>query len=358
MPCRLQPPGGRVALSGVLLALRRHRHPAAGSGDPLVGVLAERGGVHIGDVGGHEPVVPHQADAVVARRAPDPGVGGDRHAELTGGLERGLLRERRVARDVERQLEAQHVVPRGEVTVHEPAHLRGRRPLPRRAQEVAVGEDEAARHGPQCLDGRVPVFGSAQSVRPVHRRGHARVERLDGRQQIARVDVLGAEDLAPVQVVEDEVLGQRPVRAEPAQRRLPHVPVCVDHARHQDAAGGVHHDRVLGCRQRVPDPLDALPAHQDVSALQQADRGIHGQHGGVAEEKGASGGEVVGVRGVDRHEVTSLWCCARVRSTRDRRTRGTAAVADPTASAAVPHPGPWSVSRPTAWSRDHAPGPV
>ena len=57
------------------------------------------------------------------------------------------------------------------------------------------------------------------------------------RQQVARVHVLGPEGLAVRQVVEDEVLRQRPVGAVAAHRGLPHVPVRVDHAGHHDAAG-------------------------------------------------------------------------------------------------------------------------
>ena len=55
-------------------------------------------------------------------------------------------------------------------------------------------------------------------------------------EQVAGVHVLGPEHLAVLEVVPDEVLGQRPVRAVAAHRGLPHVPVRVDHARQHDAA--------------------------------------------------------------------------------------------------------------------------
>ena len=42
-----------------------------------------------------------------------------------------------------------------------------------------------------------------------------------------------------LEVVPDEVLGERPVGAVAAHRGLPHVPVGVDHPGHHDAAGGV-----------------------------------------------------------------------------------------------------------------------
>ena len=51
-----------------------------------------------------------QPDAVVVGRAPHPGVGGDRHAQLARHLVGRLLGERRVTRDVKGHLEAQPVV--------------------------------------------------------------------------------------------------------------------------------------------------------------------------------------------------------------------------------------------------------
>ena len=104
-------------------------------------------------------------------------------------------------------------------------------PLPRAGLDVAVGHDEPARDRPQRLDGRLAVLDGLQVVRPVDGRGHAGVEGLDGRQPVAGGDVLGAELLAVLEVVPDEVLGERPVGAVAAHRGLPHVPVGVDHAR-------------------------------------------------------------------------------------------------------------------------------
>ena len=104
-------------------------------------------------------------------------------------------------------------------------------PLPRAGLDVAVGQDEPAGHRAQRVEGGLAVVDGVQVVRPVDRRGDAGVERLDGRQPVAGGDVLRAELLAVLEVVPDEVLGQRPVGAVAAHRRLPHVPVGVDHAR-------------------------------------------------------------------------------------------------------------------------------
>ena len=125
----------------------------------------------------------------------------------------------------------------------EVAELRGRRPLPRRLLDVAVGEHEPAGDRLQRVDRGVGVVDGLQAVRPVDAGGDAGVDRLGGGEQVAGVDVLGAEVLAVLEVVPDEVLGERPVGAVAAHGGLPHVPVGVDHARHHDAAGRVDLDR-------------------------------------------------------------------------------------------------------------------
>ena len=113
------------------------------------------------------------------------------------------------------------------------------RPLPRALLDVAVGEDEPAGDRFEGVDGGVGVLRGLQAVRPVDGGGDAGVEGLEGGQDVAGVDVLGPEEPAGLQVVPDEVLGQRPVGAVAAHRGLPHVPMRVDHAGHDDAAGGV-----------------------------------------------------------------------------------------------------------------------
>ncbi len=307
---RAQGPGGRVALARALLALGRHRDGAAGRGDAVVGVGRQGRAVDVDGLRGHEAVVVHEPDAVVAGGAPDTRVGGDRDAQLAGHLERGLLRERRVAGDVEGQLEAEQAVaahvPGGEV-----AELGRAGPVRRGVLDVAVGQHEPAGHGPQGLDGGLGVLGGLEAVRPVDGRRDTRVERLGRAEQVARVDVLRPEDLAPLQVVPDEVLGQRPVGAVAAHRRLPHVPVGVDHAGHHDAAGRVDLDGPLGHRQRGADGGDPVPDHEHVVVGEHIVRGVHGEHR-AAPEHDRSARHLVGWL---RHRRRSLTVRTTVRPT-------------------------------------------
>src|SRR6185312_3691925 len=201
---------------GVALALGRNRGETAGRGDLVVAVRGQRRRVHIGRARGHEPVVVHLVDADVAGDLPHAGVGGDLDPEVARHLERRLLREALDAGQVEGDLERQHVALAVEPARVEVAELRRGGPLPRARVYVAVGEDEPAGYRFERVRRGLGVVGGAQAVRPVHGGGHAGVDRLDRGEQVARVDVLRAEDLAPVQVVVDEVLGERPVCAVPA----------------------------------------------------------------------------------------------------------------------------------------------
>ena len=171
-----------------------------------------------------------------------------------------------------------------EAAVDEGAEVLRRRPLPRALLDVAVGEHEAAGDRLQRVDGRVGVVDGLQPVRPVDGRRHAGVERLDRRQQVARVDVLRAEDLAPLEVEEDEVLRQRPVGAVAAQRGLPHVPVRVDHPRHHDAARGVDLVRPLRRLEARADAGDPVVDHEDVGVVQDVVGVVHRQHRAPAQD--------------------------------------------------------------------------
>ena len=165
----------------------------------------------------------------------------------------------------------------------EVAELRCGGPFPRALVDVAVGEHEPAGHLFQRVDRGVGVLGRLQAVRPVDAGGHPGVDRLDGRQQVARVVVLRAELLAPAQVVVDEVLGERPVGAVPAHGRLPHVPVGVDHARHDDAARGVDDRGALRHLEVLADRGDPLAGNQDIRVVEDRVRVVHRQHGRIPE---------------------------------------------------------------------------
>ena len=287
-----QPPGGRVALARALLALGGDRREPAGCRDPVVGVRVQGCRVHVDRARRHEPVLVHEPDAIVVGGAPDARVRRHRHGQLAGNLERGSLREGGIPGHVEGQLEAEHVAAPVDAPGEEVPEFRRGRPLPRALLDVAVGQHEPAGHFLQGIDGGVRVRGGLQAVRPVHRGRHPGVDRLDGRQQVPRVHVLRPERLAPVQVVPDEVLGQRPVGAVAAHRGLPHVPVGVDHAWHHDAAGGVDLGRAGRHLQARAHFGDALASDQDVSARQDPVRVVHRQHGAAAEHDGASRGQV------------------------------------------------------------------
>ena len=214
--------------------------------------------------------------------------------EFPRDLERRLLRELLVSGNVKSQLEPEHVVASGEPAADEVTELRRGRPFPRSLLDVAVREHEPARHLGQRVDGRVRVLGRLQPVRPVDGRRHARVDRLEGGEQVACIHVLRPEPLAGLQVVPDEVLRQRPVGAVAAHRGLPHVTVRVDHARHHDATGRVDLQRPLGHLQLRPDRRDVLPGDQHVGAGQHSMRVVHGQDGAVPEDDRASGGQFFG----------------------------------------------------------------
>ena len=212
--------------------------------------------MHVDGARGHVAAVVHLVDADVGGHGPHAGVRGDVHAEVAGDLEGRLLREALDAGQVEGDLEAEHVALAVDPAGVEVAELRSRRPLPRASEDVAVAEDEPPGYRLERVHRRVGVLGGPQAVRPVDAGGHAGVDRLDGGEQVARVVVLGAEDLAPLQVVVDEVLGERPVGAVAAHRRLPHVPVRVDHAGHDDAASRVDLRGALGHRKARADRGD------------------------------------------------------------------------------------------------------
>ena len=163
-------------------------------------------------------------------------------------------------------------------------------PLPRAGLDVAVGHDEPAGHRAQRVDRGLAVVDGVQVVRPVDGRGHAGVERLDGREPVARRDVLGPELLAVLEVVPDEVLGERPVGAVAAHRGLPHVPVGVDHPGHHDAAAGVD---LLRCprapRAAAPTAAMRSPTTSTSASVSTVAGVVHGQHRAAAEHHRAAG---------------------------------------------------------------------
>jgi hypothetical protein len=138
-----------------------------------------------------------------------------------------------------------------------------------------------------------------QAVRPVHGRRHPGVDRLDRRQEVARLHVLWAEDLAPLEVEPREVLRERPVGPVAAQRGLPHVAVRVDHAGHDDASRRVDLERSVGGLQVRPHAGDALVDDEHVRVVEDLVRIVHRQHLCSAQDERTA---VLGRRGTGAHD--------------------------------------------------------
>ncbi len=277
---RAQGGRGGITLPGTLLALRGHRHRSAARRDAGVGVRRQGRGVHVHRSGLGVAVLMDQSHGVVAGRAPDSGVRGHGQVQFAGDLERLLLGKARIAGDVEGDLEALEIAG---ATVEELAELRCARPVRRRVLDVAVGQHEPARHRGERVDRGVGMVDRLQAVRPVHAGGDPGVERLQRAEEVPGVDVLGSELRAPVQVVPDEVLRERPVRTVAAGRGLPHVPVRVDHPGHDDAAAGVDLVGAVGNDETDADGGDPAVDHEHVVAVEHGAGGIHGEDGPAAE---------------------------------------------------------------------------
>src|SRR5947208_16763226 len=122
-------PRGRETLTGVMLALSRHRCMTTCRRYAVIGVIAKCCCMHIDGGRGHESVLVHQTDAVIVGSAPYPGVGRHRQVEVTRNLEGGLLGECRVAGHVEGNLHAQHIAAPVDAAPYEVGELGGLCPL-------------------------------------------------------------------------------------------------------------------------------------------------------------------------------------------------------------------------------------
>ena len=247
-------------------------------------------------LGRHEAVFVHHLDAIVLGNVPDAGMGRHCQIEVTRRLERALFGEAGIARHIERHLHTQHIALAVNAPFDEAGKFRGSGPLPGRAEQVAIGKDEAARHRFQRVNRRVGIFHRLQAMRPVNAGSDASVYRLDGAEEISGMHIFCAEEFAPVDVVVIEIVCEGPVCAVAAQRRLPHVAVGVYHARHQNAAAGVDLYRALWDGELTPDCRDALINDEDITVLDSPQRWVNRQHGGVAEHHWAAGLELMTVR--------------------------------------------------------------
>src|SRR2546421_1040701 len=281
-------PRGRIALTGVMLAFSRHRGGAARRRYAVIGVIGKCCRMHIDGGGGHESMFVHQTDAIIVGSAPNTGVGRHGQVKVTRNLERGLLGEGRVAGNVEGKLHAQHISTSVNATSNEVGKLRGLCPLPGSAEQVAVSEDEPTRNRFKRVDCRIGVFDRLQAMRPVDRCGDASVYGLNRGQEIAGINILRTEDLAPVQVVELEIVREGPVGTEPTECCLPHVAVRVNPARHENAVGRVDLYRAIRYDELSSNSRDAVVDDEGIAALDHPKRWVDGQHGGVTEYHRAS----------------------------------------------------------------------
>src|SRR5437764_4241341 len=237
---------------------------------------------------GHEAMLVHHADTLVFGDAPHAGVGSYRQVEVTRNLEGGLLGEGRVAGHVESNLHAQHIAAPVDAAPDEVGELGGLCPLPGSAEQVAVGEDEPAWDRFERIHRCIGVINCLQAMRPVNRGGNSGVYGLNRRQEVAGINIFGTANLAPVEVVELEVVGEGPVSAEPTERCLPHMTVRVNHTWHENTPAGVDLQRAIRRSELPPDFSNAVVNDQDITALDHAKRGVNGQHGGVTKYHRAS----------------------------------------------------------------------
>ena len=165
--------------------------------------------------GGHKSMLVHQTDAVIVGRSPYACMGRYRQIEVARSLECGLLRKCGVAGNIESELHAQHISTPVDAPPDEIGKLGGLCPFPGRAKQVAVREDEPARDCFKGIDRSICMRYRLQAVRPVHGCRDASIHGLKRGQQIASINILRAKDFAPVEIVELEIVCERPVGAEP-----------------------------------------------------------------------------------------------------------------------------------------------
>src|SRR5579883_3591259 len=244
--------------------------------------------MHIDGRGGHEAVFVHQADASIFGYAPYTCMSCDGQIEIPRNLERAFFREIRIASDIEGDLHAQHISAPIDTALNEVGKLGSLCPLPGSAQQVAIRENEPARHRLKRIDCRVCILNRLQTVRPVNGCGDSSVYSLDCGEQVSGVNIFTPEDIAPVQVVELKIVCEGPVGSIAAQRCLPHMAVCVNHPWHENTTGCVNLHRAIRRCQLASNSRDALVFNEDIAMFDHARRGVNGQHGSVTKYDGAT----------------------------------------------------------------------
>jgi hypothetical protein len=87
--------------------------------------------------------------------------------------------------------------------------------------------------------------------------------------------------VAPGKAVEREIAGR--IMRQTAPDAVPHVPVRLDEAGHQDHAGSIDHLGIVGW-QLLGHGDNGAAAHQHVAAGKVAKCGVHGEDAGAADQ--------------------------------------------------------------------------
>src|SRR5579871_5285566 len=223
--------------------------------------------MHVDIFWGDKSMFVHQTYAVIVGRAPNTGMARYWQGEVTRRLERSLFVDGRITGNVESNLHTQHIAAPVYTPFDKVGKLRRPGPFPGSAEQVAISEDESARNSLKRIHCRVGIFHRLQAVRPVNRCGDPGIHGLKRAQQISSIDILGAEVLAPVQIVKLEVVRERPICAKPAQRRLPHMAMGIDHTGHQNAAARVDLHRSIWRSKLASDGSNAFVDDENIPML-------------------------------------------------------------------------------------------
>src|SRR2546427_5392892 len=109
-------------------------------------------------------------------------------------------------------------------------------------------------------------------MRPVNRSGNTRVYSLNRGQEVSGINIFSTEDLTPIYVVEHEIVCEGPVGTKPTEGCLPHVAMCINHAWHENPAGGVDLHCALRNDKLPSNCSDAVVEDEDIAALDHSKR--------------------------------------------------------------------------------------
>ena len=126
------------------------------------------------------------------------------------------------------------------------------------------------------------MAGAAHVVTPGVNEGHPGIDRLRGGEPRALKDVVSVHLLAEARDGR-EVAFLRLVAGEAAKERVPHVPMGLDQARHDDHAGAV--DPLPAALHVLADRDDLAVPDVDRPARDIAKRAVHGHHKGITDSE-------------------------------------------------------------------------